>query len=730
MKDTEAKETYKKIINHTLSKNLKSAFDLLSELLREVHKPDWTDKKNELEQNYQYLLKYAIDGINDPEQEAIYNKMRLSLLQLTDQTYNAIMTSFSSEYPYVHKRNISKVSFPSNEEIEAILSKYDAKESLKDLLKDSNISTSIDEETKRDETLSLVFLRLWLKAFYSDRETALIENIIYGEVATDDDKCLVVAAITLGLLLQFDEKKFDLITTIATASTGIVQNRAFIGLVLSCNLHNARLSLYPNLQRKLNLLTSKSWFNEKFATCLLFFINGLETEKISEELKNSIMPDIMKESAKITDNLDLTKLGNASNLLNENPEWENLMEKWDVSDKIQRFANLQKNGADVYLTTFASMKNHAFFSHICNWFRPYNTNNSWVKREFKGNNYQFFDLISLNPTICDSDRYSMLFSLSSIPDSYLKNLEEGLKMQGEQIKLVQEENKLMDNKGIEKMEIQLYWQDLYRFFKLHPNHSAFPDPYLSGLDISNLPFFHGIDARALNTIADSYLKKKYYTEALNVFCLIDSQKKDSNTLQKIGFCYQKKGIYTEALSYYEKAELMASSKNVWLSKMQAFCLMQLGKFSEAISYYELVTNEEQNDMSSLLNQAQCHIGLKQYSSALPILFKIEYLSPNNKVYRSISRCALLTGKLDQAESYLQRIEDDKKTCQDWIGLGNLALCKKNSTLAIEYYTKAKGCIEEGLVIADYILNDVDLLVENGLKKEQIPFIIDRIRYID
>ena len=81
-----------------------------------------------------------MDGADDPEQEQVYNKIRLSLLSLADQAYNAVMTSSSDDYPYIQKRAISKIPFPSNEDIDLILSKKDNNESINELLKDSNIS--------------------------------------------------------------------------------------------------------------------------------------------------------------------------------------------------------------------------------------------------------------------------------------------------------------------------------------------------------------------------------------------------------------------------------------------------------------------------------------------------------------------------------------------------------------------------------------------------------------
>lgn len=710
MKETEIKDNYTAIVSNTVSKNLRRAFDLLSEMLVQLRKPEWIDKKEALEQNYQYLLQYAIDGIDDPEQENIYNKIRTSLLVLADQAYNALMTSISNEYPYIHKRSISKIALPDNTEIEAILSG--------------------EECDNKDQTLSLVFSRIWLKAFYSDREITLIDSLIYGDETKYEDKCMLVSAIMLGLLLQFDEKKFEILTTISSSLTGEIQNRAFIALLLCCDRYYNRLQLYPNIQKKIQLLATKNWFNEKFATSVLLFVNGLETEKISKEMKDSIMPDLMKETSILSDNLDIDSMLNNLNGFSENPEWDKIMDKYDVSDKIQRFVDLQRNGADVFLGTFSSMKSHAFFSQICNWFRPYNTSNSWVIKEFKGKSYQLFDFISLNPSICDSDRYSMLFSLSSVPESYLKSLEENLKIQADQIKLLKEENSLNENNGNDRMNIQLYWQNLYRFFRLHPNKSSFPDPYETGINIVNLPFINAVDNRTLMSIVDSLMKKKFYSQALSILLhLVNSNKTDAGTLQKLGFCYQKKAMYAEALSHYEKAEIV-SSNNVWLDKVKAYCYMQTQEYEKALDIYKKLSLSNPDDLAIVLNLANSHIALKQYAEAIPALFKLEYLSPSDKIYRLIAWCAFVTQKYEQATTYINKIELSKRSSRDWTILGHISWCQSHKGQAIDYYQQAYKLSNDKQTLIEQIQNDISYLEANGIKKTEVPFVLDRIRYIE
>jgi hypothetical protein len=68
-----------------------------------------------------------------------------------------------------------------------------------------------DYAASHDTTLSLVFNRLWLKACYSEYEETMLDMLIDNANVIAEDQCVLVSAITLGLLLMFDEKKFMII---------------------------------------------------------------------------------------------------------------------------------------------------------------------------------------------------------------------------------------------------------------------------------------------------------------------------------------------------------------------------------------------------------------------------------------------------------------------------------------------------------------------------------------
>ena len=73
---------------------------------------------------------------------------------------------------------------------------------------------------------------------------------------------------------------------------------------------------------------------------------------------------------------------------------------------------LQLEGADVYMSTFAALKNYPFFREVHNWFYPFSKQQSDVIKQLKqeGNEKNtLLDLILQSGFFSNSDKYSLFF---------------------------------------------------------------------------------------------------------------------------------------------------------------------------------------------------------------------------------------------------------------------------------------------------------------------------------
>ena len=93
-----------------------------------------------------------------------------------------------------------------------------------------------------------------------------------------------------------------------------------------------------------------------------------------------------------------------------NPKWEKaLMDDEGVSAKLREFGDMQMQGADVYMSTFSSMKGYSFFNEISNWFMPFDVKQSDVARQMADmpDVLRFF---AESTHICSSDKYSFFYN--------------------------------------------------------------------------------------------------------------------------------------------------------------------------------------------------------------------------------------------------------------------------------------------------------------------------------
>ena len=73
---------YKRIESFILNNQLKDALDLLKDLVLNSRRGEYISQYESLDETYENMLKYSVKGVNDPEQDNIYNKLLTSSLEL------------------------------------------------------------------------------------------------------------------------------------------------------------------------------------------------------------------------------------------------------------------------------------------------------------------------------------------------------------------------------------------------------------------------------------------------------------------------------------------------------------------------------------------------------------------------------------------------------------------------------------------------------------------------
>jgi tetratricopeptide (TPR) repeat protein len=278
-----------------------------------------------------------------------------------------------------------------------------------------------------------------------------------------------------------------------------------------------------------------------------------------------------------------------------------------------------------------------------------------------------------------------------------------------------------------------YVQDLYRFFKLHPQRQSFDDPFSWPFDFHNKWFLsllapgHNLSLK----LAEYLFSKNDFKEAAAVYLkeVEKEQIPDVQVLQKLAFCFQQLGDYEKALNYYQQAELYGDVQ-VWNLKKIALCYRYLKNPNKALEYYKLAEQQKPDDLHTQVSIGHCLLELKRYDEALKYYFKVEYLAPDNhRVWRPIAWCCLMEGKLEQAQKYGLKPIEENPTPHDFMNMGHIVWCMGQRKEALEWYLKSIRHKDFSLKeFVDAFEEDKEILFKHGVEPTDVPIMLDQLRY--
>ena len=734
MNEKTINEQYAYIRTLLEEKRLKEALMQLESLLWQC--PDW-DLRTRLEQlqtSYKYMLEYMKQGANDPERWNLYQKMVSDTWGIADQSRLLILDNASSRY-YHEVRRTPKSPDLSNYGLKTILHIL---ESFNDDLAVSGLLSDekMDEVLKRHEdTLKFMFIRTWTNSAWTPEDEEDAKAMLASELLPGDDLCLFVSALTLSLMECFDLRKIMWLLDAYEHPNVNVSQRALVGAMIIFHIYRSRLTFYPELIKRVDLMEEIPSFREDVARIYRQMLLCQETEKIDKKMREEIIPEMLKNVSSMKNmRFGFEESDEENNDMN--PDWEDAFEKSGLGDKLREMNELQLEGADVYMSTFAALKNYPFFREVHNWFYPFSKQQSNVLKAMKQAGNQggsLLDLILQSGFFSNSDKYSLFFTIHQLPqsqqDMMLSQLNEQQVAELAEKSNVETMKKFNERPGTVSNQ---YLHDLYRFFKLYPGHLDFDDIFTSALDFHNLPILQPYvsDEESLTTIAEYYLRKNYFLDALTIYNRLSDANQESDILfQKIGYCKQMNGDIQGALEAYLHADLI-NPDSKWVIRRIAGCYRTLKQPEKALKYYHRYEAFNPDDLSIQICIGHCHLELKNYNEALKYYFKVDYLdNKSTKAWRPIAWCSFLTGKYDQARNYYKKIMDNQPNTQDFLNAGHTEWALQNIKGALAFYKKAvekeSGDFSK---FQEQFNQDIPDLLVAGIEEAEVPLMMDQLRY--
>ncbi len=731
----EIDSTFTGLCNLVFANRLKEALNQLGVLMEGMHVADFTLQYEELNQTYRMLLEYNFRGVPDPQRNMIFGKLKVSLLELADKVRQQAFAQ-TGMHIYQLKSRIEKEKEIAKEEATRKLDNYLFELEYTKLLNDSELADQNSEDASSLSVSPKLFQLMWLTDKYTDTDLLLIKAIRESVSLPWYEKCLAVSAITLSLINCFDKEKFAVLNEFYRDRQPQVWQRAFAGLIVAVFIYDKRLELYPTIRTQFDLFKSEERFSTDLNNFLLQILKALETENITKKFREEILPDVQKFESKIREKLDIDNIINSELIEDKNPDWEQIFEDSpDLLNKIEKMSEMQMEGLDLFMGTFAMLKNFDFFREISNWFRPFYKENETainsVGDEIQGK-WDFLSGLEDSFYMCNSDKYSFCFNINHLPDEQGRNIVSLFNMEAESMRELSSEDKLLNKPGKDTFIFTQYIQDLYRFFKLHPFRNDFRDIFSLKWDIADswLLQNQADNTTILRNAAEFLFSKMHYVEASGLFlALAQKPEPDQAVHEKLAYCFQMMGNFRLALEYYKRAELFDSNR-LWSLKKIIFCYRKLGDTESALKWSLEAVALDNDDAYLQTMLGNCFLDLHQFEKALDHYFKAEILAPENKkVLRPIAWCCFVVGKLDLALTYCQLILDEDHTANDMINAGHVELCMGNKPKAMERYIAAIASGGTNLLQFTETLDfDKRYLIANGVDPTDIQLITDYLRF--
>lgn len=734
-------EQHRKIVSLISKRRVKQSLDILRNMMEKGAVGSFTDDFEALTLTYRNMLKYTVEGVNDPERENIYRKLRQSILHLADMVKQDILSHYSGWHTYWVKQQIEREQLLTGKSIVQSVDDLLFKQELDEWLRmTGEVSSDHESEQARQhkQLIRRIFNHLWITDIYGEAEMSLLGIIAKSRKLRWYETSLFISAVTLSALRFFQTNKINTLLDFYRTGDDHVRARALAGLIITLYYHDERLKLYPEISELLTEAGSNERFREHCRIVVLQMLRSRETEKLGKKLTEEILPQVARLKPRIEEKLDLDNIMPMDPDDDRNPDWSQMFgESEEIFKSFEELTKLQMEGADVYMQAFSNLKHFEFFRDFENWFMPFHPDHEAVDDIFRdeilgpGTN-DLAEALYKTPFICDSDKYSLILNLKYLPAAQKTMMLKVFRLELEGLGQFEQTESATDPYRAFRVAITQYLQDLYRFHKLSPYRKEFEDIFTGRLDIYNAAFYrdHCSTPDSDISMADYLFSKDFFEDAHDLYASRLREEPSSVQLyEKTGYCLQQAGKYDEALKLYQRAELI--ERRAWTVKKIALCLRKLGRFEQALEYYIHASDADPSDRHTTLMTAHCYLDIGDYESALKYYFRIEYDQPGNvNILRPIAWCYFSLGNFADSGKYYDRLRNTKLNAHDYINMGHLALCKGNRSEAADLYRQS---LTGGELTREAFLNtmkfDEEVLLRHGVDPADIPIIIDYVLFL-
>lgn len=663
-------------INNLMDKRLDLAIEVLEQLY--VQRPTLIGH-SELEavkNDYQLMVDYMERGFTDDKRASLY----LSLLQRLYRVAADLEISWRCKnvIVYVDAFRISDHLNTSHDFIRSVLESFVSDVAMLSLLPEAERTEKAKDLYDRHQVfVNRLFNTLWTSCQWSDDDSEFYAGLMLSPMVDVVDQQLLVSAVTLGAMNQFDINKFKALTTVYQQSTDErVRQRALVGWVLSVF---EGMDIFPEQDKIIRkLCENKDTIRELYALQIQFFYSQ-DTEKDNEKLQRDIMPYLVDGS-----NITIGRLGivekeedSLENILNQDAE-DKRMEQ--MEEKVRKMMEMQKQGSDIYFGGFRQMKRFPFFNDLANWFTPFYIDHPALRTTIERiGQPNILQTITNQGNFCESDKYSLAFAMESIINQIPGNIKEMMGSEGAFAPMG-----MTLDKSNPTYICRAYIQDLYRFFRLYRSSNELINPFIDNHKSSFVAdTFFFVYKSFIGTGLDEYKMRLalYLYKHKNMDKLVELMStfhvEDANYNILMGYINLYFGKPDVAYQIFNMV-LQEDTENQWALKGMARAAMDCEDYDTAEHTYSQLLRLEPDNINYAVKRCVTLLKTERYAEAREELFRLDYQYPDNmNVKRVFAWTMLLDKSLDKASQLYDLILSDAPMAEDYLNSGYCWWAKGN-----------------------------------------------------
>ncbi|MDE5555129.1 MAG: hypothetical protein K2J10_08115, partial [Muribaculaceae bacterium] len=330
-------------------RRLGDAFGELRNAAKAISSWSINDRIEKAEQGYSFLLRYLIDGADDPSRDAVYADLMREAATLRDLLTREMSIA---DTPTLYYNTLRSVNSHRDETLAQLFANH--RKSIDEMSPFHNMSigSSPSESDKLRSEMNErdIFNRLWVTFPINVDDAKIAREFIADESLPFRTRALCVSALTLSLLDFYDDRKLRLLLDAYRVAEDHISVRALTGIALVLDKYrNVKLS--SETANSLAAIKELPGWQTDLRQMFVELIRTNDTRRISAKLNNEIFPEIKRMGQNMADRFKDMATEADPIAADTNPEWEDLLSDEKIRNNLKELGELQQEGAEVFMTT-------------------------------------------------------------------------------------------------------------------------------------------------------------------------------------------------------------------------------------------------------------------------------------------------------------------------------------------------------------------------------------------